>query len=404
MGNKKVGGWLPAVVLALICGAPLGQVDATTGDLRRIAHGNEQLALGIYENLSPQKGNLLFSPFSISTALAMAYAGARTETKAQMARVLHFDRSQDHLHAGLSMLSDHLQGDEGSGEPRLSLANALWGQREHEFLDEFLERINEHYDSGVRTLDFGRDTEQARRTINAWVADRTEQGISDLLREGDLDPDVALVLTNAVHFKASWAGRFDPNRTQLAPFNINAHEQVQVPMMQRVGRFGLAELDELDLLELPYAGERLSLVILRPKTADGLAALEASLDASSLESWLGQLRKGAVRVKLPRLELDSRCDLASTLRAMGMSDAFNPSRADFSGMTGKRGLFISLLMHQASMAVDEQGTEAAAGTAVVLKKGPHPPTFAADHPFMFLVREIQSGAILFMGRVVDPTG
>jgi serpin B len=404
MGKIKVGGLLTAVVLALFYGATLAQVEATTGDLQRITHGDEQFALDLYERLKSEEGNLLFSPYGISAALAMTYAGARMETEAQMARVLHFDLSQDRLHAAFSTLRAQLQITEGPEECQLSLANALWGQRESEFRDEFLELANEHYDAEIRTLDFESDMEQARRTINAWVADRTEHGIEELLLKEDLDPDVALVLTNAIHFRGSWAGQFDPSATQIAPFRVNRHDQVQVPMMQRVGRFGLATLDELDLVELPYSGDRLSMVILRPKAVDGLAKLEASVDASNLEQWLGQLRKETVRVRLPRLELDSRFDLAATLRAMGMSDAFSPASADFSGMTGRRELFISTVMHQARMEVDEHGTEAAAGTAVVLKKGPQPPTFAADHPFMFLIQDKQSGAILFMGRVVNPTG
>ena len=402
MRKNRVGRSFLAVALALACWATSAGVASTTEELQSIAHGNSAFALELYAALHTRQGNLFFSPYSLSAALAMAYAGARTDTEAQIARVMRFDLPQHRLHPAFSHLRDELKVAAGSEACRLSLANALWAQQGHEFLEEYSHLTHEQYDAGVQRVDFEQAPEQARRTINTWVADRTEGRIDELLQAADLKPAVALVLTNAIYFEGSWASPFDPRHTQAAPFRISPRERLGVPMMQRIGRFGFASLDALEIIELPYAGDRLSLVILLPKAVDGLAALESSLDATNLQHWLGQLRAEDVRVSLPRLEIESRFDLTSTLQAMGMSDAFSPTRADFSGMTGTRELFISMLIHQARMEVREEGTAAAAGSALVLKKGPQPTPFAADHPFLFLVRDRQSGSILFMGRVVNP--
>lgn len=378
--------------------------EPVSADLAAVAEGNVGFALDLYARLREEPGNLCLSPYSVSTALAMTYAGARGQTARQMADVLHFSLEPERLHPAFAtmMSSDESSGDEPGY--RLHVANALWGQQGHGFLERFLGLTREHYGAGFHEVDFVGATEQARHTINRWVENRTERRIRELLQQGNLDPATVLVLTNAIYFKGEWASRFDEEHTMEGAFHVDASDSVLVPMMHQLARLPLAILDDVDVLELPYVGDRLSMVLLLPKTVDGLGAVERSLGRENLDRWLGSLRPTAVRVSLPRFTVDTRFELAKVLAAMGMIDAFSAATADFSGMTGRRGLFISLVIHQAQVEVSEEGTEAAAGTAVVLKKGPRPAAFVADHPFVYLVRDRQNGSILFLGRVANPAG
>jgi serine protease inhibitor len=397
-----------AALLMAACGGPLwtcpnfALAGPTENDQHAVVAGNTEFALDLYARLSSEEGNLFLSPHSISTAVAMTYAGARGNTATQMAHVLHFPLEPERLHPALAELASSVKAAGADSRCTLHLTNALWGQQGYGFLDEFLALNRKHYDAAFREVDFVRETEQARQTINTWVAQHTQKVIKELLQNGDLDAADVLVLTNAVYFKGDWASRFDRELTQEAPFRISKDDQVVVPMMQQIRQFPFASGDDLDVLELPYAGDRLSMVFLLPKRVDGLMAVEGSLSTESIEQWLGALRQQPVRVSLPRFALSFRIDLAKTLAAMGMSDAFSGGRADFSGMTGRRDLFIGKVIHQAQMEVNEEGTEAAAATAVTMRKSPAIPTFVADHPFLFLIRDKQTGNILFMGRVVNP--
>ena len=397
------------VVLVAVWGRPLGASaitdpeKSTEGDVATVVDGSTEFALDLYARLRTEHGNLFLSPRSISTALAMTYAGARGETARQMATVLRLSTEQERLHPAFAALESSLDAAGNDAGCRLHAANALWGQQGAHFLDEFLAPTRKYYGAVLREVDFVQAADQARKTINAWVADQTRKKITELLRRGDLDPSTVLVLTNAVYFQGNWASRFDRGYTREAPFRINPQDQVVVPMMQQVRRFPFAQTDELDLLEMPYAGDRLSMVLLLPKKLGGLAALEDSLRRENLERWLGRLRQQPVRVSLPRFQLDARFDLSGTLAALGMPDAFSGRKADFSGMTGRRDLWIDAVIHQARVEVNEEGTEADAATAVVIKKGPPVPEFTADHPFLFLIRDRQTGSILFLGRVVNPT-
>lgn len=370
--------------------------------LDALVAGNTDFALNLYARLRTTDGNLFFSPYSVSTALAMTYGGARGETARQMAKVLHFPLDSKLLHAAFEelMSSDAAAADE-SGY-RLHLANALWGQQGENFLTEFLDLTSKHYGAGLREVDFRGNTEQVRRTINAWVDAQTQHEIKELLQKGNLEPTDVLVLTNAIYFKGDWASQFDKQLTKLAPFWLNGTDQVSVPMMYQLGRFKYATFDKFNLLELPYQGDRLSMVLISPKEKDGLSNLEESLNRDSIERWLRQQQEQPVRVTLPRFGLTSRVDLARTLETMGMTDAFSSAKADFSGMTGLRGLFIGMVIHEARVEVTEEGTEAGAATAVQIKKGPATAAFTADHPFLFLIRDNLSGSILFLGRVVNP--
>jgi serpin B len=372
--------------------------EAADADTATVVGGNTAFALELYARLRAEEGNLFLSPFSVSTALAMTWAGARGETEAQMARVLHFDLPQERLHRAFASLAELWQGDTPF---ELSVANALWGQQGSDFLDSFRAVTAEHYGAGFREVDFERAIEQAVKTINTWVADNTDQKIEELFRPGDLQPNTVLALTNAIYFKGTWVNRFDPDRTRDGRFRISSDESIEVPMMNRAGNYAYASTEDLALLAMPYEGDRLSMVILLPRTADGLAGVEESLTPENLEEWLGRLREKQIFLSLPRFKFGTRYDLTKTLPAMGMTDAFN-RRADFSGMNGEGGLFISRVVHQAEIEVNEEGTEAAAATGVGIGKTSMPPMFTVDHPFLFLIRDTQTGSILFIGRVVNP--
>jgi len=400
MRSVEVRGTLVAAAMVMVCGAAGAKSLSMDNEVRTVVGGNTAFACDLYHALEDREGNLLLSPHSISAALAMTYGGARGETEAQMAGVMHYDLSQGRLHPAFAALRDRLRT---AGEGQLGLANALWGQEGYHFLDEYLALTTDHYDAGFRTVDFERATEEARRTINAWMADHTGGRIEEILQPGDLGPATALALTNAVHFKGSWAARFDSRHTQEGTFRTAAGGEVGVPFMHQTRQFPCSIGEDLDVLEMPYERDLQSMVLLVPKGEGGLDALEASLSPENLEGWLSRLTEQPVQVKIPRFQAGSRFDLAQTLQAIGMTDAFQGGRADFSGMTGSKELFISTVIHQAEVEVDEEGTEAAAGTVVAMKRGPRPPQIAADRPFLFLIRDRETGSILFLGRVVDPS-
>jgi serpin B len=382
-------------------------------NLTDLVDGNSAFAFDLYQALregNEGDGNLFYSPHSISLALAMTYAGARGETERQMADVLHFTLSQDRLHPAFNSLDLELarrgEGAEGKDEDgfRLNIANALWGQDGYEFLPEFLDALAENYGAGLRLLDFASAPEESRVTINEWVSDQTEDKIRDLIPEGAIDPLTRLVLTNAIYFNAAWNHPFEESLTEDSSFDLLNGGEVSVPMMMQTESFGYAEGEGYQAVELLYAGRELSMVILLPKAGE-FEAFERSLDADRVDAIVETLAHREVALTMPKFEFDSHFSLSKSLAAMGMQDAFNDA-ADFSGMTGDRDLFISDVIHQAFVSVDEAGTEAAAATAVIMAElamPEEPVEFTADHPFIFMIRDIETGAILFVGRVVDPS-
>jgi len=384
-----------------------------------IVDGNNKFALELFAKLQSAKGNLFFSPYSISTALAMVRAGARNETESQMAGVLHFpvsvnrrtdstskslpDRQQFASSFGNIIKDLNNRGQKGGYT--LTVANALWGQKDYGFLQEFLELIETSYDGRLNEVDFVRATETARKTINAWVEKKTDDKIKNLISEGVLDSMTRLVLTNAIYFKGNWAKQFKENRTKDASFTLADGQKIDVATMNQKAEFGYMETDTFQALELPYVDEELSMVILLPKQFDALDKFEKTLVPENLTQWLAKIYKREVVVFVPKFKMTSQFSLASMLKSMGMKDAFS-SGADFSGINGKRNLFISAVIHKAYVEVNEEGTEAAAATGVVMKLtsiGPAPiSVFRADHPFLFLIRDNLSGGILFIGRVANP--
>ena len=426
---KKV--FLCLLVAALVsgvlaCAQPVAQVAAgeviqsekpritsphvSKTDVTTLVNGNSAFALDLYQVLRHEDGNLFCSPYSISLALAMTYAGARDETEKQMADTLHFSLPQEHLHPAFNSLDLELgkrgQGAKGKDEKgfRLNIVNAIWGQKDYRFLVSFLDILAENYGAGLRTLDFIGAPEESRVTINNWVSEQTEGRIEDLIPPGLIDELTRLVLTNAIYFNAAWLHPFDTDATQDGLFHLLDGSGVTVPMMRQKESFGYAEGRGYQAVELPYDGSELSMVVLLPASGQ-FKAFEDSLNAQQVNEIIGRLEPRRVSLTMPKFEFESSFNLKETLAGMGMPTAFSES-ADFSGMTGNRELFIADVVHKAFVSVDEAGTEATAATAVVMEMTAVPGTpveVTIDHPFVFLIRDIETGAILFVGRVVNPS-
>ena len=379
---------------------------ASAQEINSVIKANNQFAFDLYSKYKSKEGNIFYSPYSISSALAMTYAGARNNTAAQMENVLHFNLPQDQLHTAFSNLMQDLYASPKEDGYQLSIANALWGQKGYPFLDEFLNRIEESYKGGFNEVDFAGATEQSRQIINKWIEGKTKDKIKDLLSPGDINSLTTLVLTNAIYFKGTWDSSFKKQRTTDAAFTLLIGEDIKVPTMQQTKKFNYTEDEQMQILEMPYAGNRLSMVIFLPKKKDGIKQAEQALTINNIDHWLSSLSKQKVDVRIPRFKMTSKFYLGKVLGKMGMTDAFSLPPADFSGMTGKRDLYISKVIHKAFVDVNEEGTEAAAATAVVatteIRRIQEVKYFTADHPFIFVIRDIKSKSILFMGRVMDP--
>lgn len=384
-----------------------------------VAQAGDTFGLALYAQLAGQKGNVFFSPSSIHTALTMTYAGARNATAEQMQAVLALWRSpktptreavplpQAETHEVYKRFLETLRPGAEAGY-ELTVANALWGQKGYVWNEEFVKTTKDAYGAGLWVVDFAGGAEPARKAINAWVEKQTHEKIKDLLAPGTIDLMTTLVLTNAIYFKGVWAQPFEKADTQDAPFRLGSGRSVQAPLMHRKVFAGYAQAEGVQVLSLPYKGDELSMVVLLPRALDGLGALEKGLTGKTLEGLLAKRRDRGVEVYLPRFTMTCEFELARTLAGMGMVDAFDASKADFSGMDGKRGLFVSAVVHKAFVEVNEAGTEAAAATALpmpVAEPNPRPepdPIVRADHPFLFLIRHNATGAILFMGRLSEP--
>ncbi len=370
------------------------------------------LAVDLYTQLIEGDTNLVFSPYSVAIALAMTRIGAVGETAAQMDFVLHAELAGD-LNAGFNALDQTLATRSGE-RPRddgsvatieLDTANSIWGQAGFSFRDAFLQALAADYGAGMRVVDYVADTEAARGAINAWVAEQTRDRIPELIPTGVLDQLTRLVLTNAIYFKAPWQSRFFEEQTAEAPFHRLDGSEVSAPFMAQRTRFRYASGAGYQAVELPYEGRELAMAVIVPD-AGSFGEFERRLTAERLAEVLAKLEPAEIQLRFPRFEFRTQASLSEVLSALGMPIAFTAA-ADFSGMSEQgKDLLISEVVHEAFIAVDEEGTEAAAATAVAVSVEalpPEPIKLTVDRPFVFLIRDVELGVVLFLGRVVDPT-
>ncbi len=372
--------------------------DVSADEVASLARANAEFALDLYRQLSAVDGNIIVGPHSISTVLAMVYAGARGATADEMARVLHFDEAGTDLPKAFNALDLALAARSQATDVDLRLANVGFAQPGVAFLQTYLDTLSRDFGAPMAELDFG-DPERARQVINRWGAERTNGRITELFPPGGMDPGNILVLVNAISLDAEWSFQFDPQMTTTEMFRRPDGSRVPVPMMHFDWSLPLYWSPELAAVELPYGAGDLSMVVI--DTAD-LKAFEAGLNAARLESIFAEIDDGGLHMRLPRFGFKTHVDLDETLQAMGLVTAYG-SGADFSGMTGAPGPFISTVQHEAFVEVDEAGTEAGAlsGVGIAISHGP---TIEFNRPFFFVIRDRITSAILFLGRVTDPTG
>ena len=395
------------IVLVVFFFGTVGQIKAEENIMiKNIARDNTLFALDLYNQLKMTDGNLFFSPFSIFTALAMTWAGARENTAVQMAETLHFTEKPAQFHRAIGDLISQLNAVQKETDVELSIANAIWAQKGYQFLDEFFRIVQQSYQADLKQVDFSSAAESARQAINAWVEQQTNEKIKDLLPPKVLNALTRLVLVNAIYFKGFWDNQFKSRDTREMEFWLLTEDAVKVPMMHQEHQFGYWENDWLQIIEMPYKEESLSLIVLLPKEKTGITDLEQKLNFENMMAWQSRLRKRKVIVFFPKFKIESQFSLGQTLALMGMPDAFDPELADFSAMVGQKELYISAVIHKAFLEVNEEGSEAAAATGVVVSVtsiAPSPPIFKADHPFVFFIRDNKSQSILFLGRVLNPT-
>jgi serine protease inhibitor len=383
-----------SMVIAVInFGTPLAAFAKTKTDPKTLAENNNAFAFELYSKLQEQEGNLGVSPYSIFIGLAMLSIGARENTAAQIAHALHFSLAQQNLHPTCAVLISQLASGDTKGLYQLKVANALWAQKGYKFLNTFTYMLGKNYRTELHEVDFKDSTEDAWATLQAWVIQQTKNKITDYFSSELFDEETQLVLINAMYFNGKWANKFSSNQTKNIPFYLSKDTSIEVPIMHQKGNFRYGEDDGNQILELPYAGNGLSMLILLPREFDGLAALEKKLSPDKLRQW-SEYEASEVDVYLPRFTITGEFSLKETLAALGVTDAFSED-ADFSGMNGKKDLSLQAVLHKAVVEVREEGTKASvsSGTSEFVR------TFQADHPFLFLIKENRFGSLLFIGRI-----
>lgn len=392
-------------------------VGSTQQGIQQVVNANNQFAFDLYSELNKsQNGNIFYSPYSISAALAMTYEGAKGQTADEMKSVFHFPENNI-LRPNFAAIYNEI--NKGNNAYELRTGNALWAQYDYKFLEDYTSRVEKYYGGKVANLDFKTETEKSRQTINSFIEEQTNDRIKDLIPSGILDPMTRLVLTNAIYFKGTWEWEFDESDTREQDFKITSTNTVKIPMMYMKPdktTFNYADLEKLQILELPYKGEKISMLILLPKQGEDYdyetrerivsdyTLKDIEISSEKLNEYKSQMKETKLdSISLPKFEFDTKYFMKDTLSAMGMPTAFGA--ADFSGLDGTTNLQISQVIHQAFVKVDEKGTEAAAATAVIMEKTAMMPrnVFRADHPFIFAIQEKDTGNILFLGRMIDPT-
>ena len=382
------------------------EIDAA----KRFAKANNAFGFDIYNEIRSTPGNLAMSPTSLSIALAMTWAGAKGNTASEMRKVLHFESSPADVMNDSATLTKLLENP--SRGLTLSLANRLFGEKTYTFEKPYLDSTEKAFGASLEAVDFMKETEKARATINQWVEQKTEKRIVDLVPSGTLDKDTRLVLVNAVYFAADWQRPFDKNTTQPEDFTVSASSKVRAEMMRQTGTFKYGESNGTKLVEIPYKGGEMSMLIALPSDTNDIAKLEASLGADKLAEWQSAMKNERVALWMPKFEINpaKSTKLNDALKKLGMKSAFERKKADFTGIANPPSpdeqLMVSYVFHKAFVKVDEKGTEAAAASSVSLAaKGAaaRPTELKIDRPFVYFIRDEKTGLVLFMGRVSDPT-
>ncbi len=391
---------------------PVAPTDpAAAAQAIKLAASSNAFGFDLLKKTEGKNQNLAMSPASLTLALAMTWGGAQGDTASEMAKVLHLSGTPDEVMLGGGKLAADLQ--DGSRTITIRIANRLFGEKTYAFEQPFLDATKKYYGAGLEPLDFKTGAEKSRGAINGWVESQTEKRIRDLIPSGGVDDTTRLVLTNAIYLLGDWAQPFKKEATSQAKFTNASGKSVECDMMHQTESFGLAAADGARVLELPYQGGAVSMLVVLPDDAKGLGAIEAKLDAAKLDTWARAMKPTSVRVALPKFEIDPAASLSvgAMLKELGMPSAFS-RKADFRKIANPKnadeGLMISAVFHKAFVKVDEKGTEAAAASAVVMaEKGAAMPAagveFTADHPFLFVVRDRATGLVLFVGRVADPS-
>lgn len=399
------------LILMVILAFPiLAPATENTSNVENLVRDNSAFAIDLYKRLCTRTGNISVSPYSISASLAMICAGAQGNTRKQMAEALRFSLEQKSIDPAFGSLRLTLKNLEDNGGVSLIVANSLWPQKGYDILPEYRNLLKTCYGALITSVDYQRQPGQTIETINNWVDETTQGKIKDIVAPDTINATTKLVIANAICFKGKWERKFEADLTKNSPFSISLENSVQAPMMTHTALFNYADLESLQILEMPYVGKELSMIVLLPKEPDGIKLLERDLSNENLNLWKNKMASSNVLIYFPKFELTSTFYLADTLVSMGMVDAFSAKDANFSGIALRTNepLYLSSVIHKAFLEVKEEGTEASAATLLSVPDGmsikePRIPVFRADHPFIFLIQENHTGTILFMGRVSEPS-
>lgn len=390
-------------ILIIVTSLLILENTAVSQELEDVVKGNNEFTFDLYDQINDKEENVFFSPYSISSALAMTYNGARGKTKEEMAEVLNFGQSRWKLSENYSGLNKHIKGL-SSDKIQLNIANSIWGQQDYSFEKYFLELNKKHYGAGIKQVNFKENHKAIRKEINKWVEEKTNQKIKDLIKPNVLDHMTRMVLVNAIYFNGKWEHPFKKENTFEDKFYIYSKCETKTEFMYQKLSLQYHEDDIAQVVEIPYSGKTLSMMVILPKEKYGMEKLESYLDNKLYKNYNKSLSTYKVELTFPKFELKDDYQLNDPLKNMGMKRAFGEG-ADFSGMTGSKDLFINNVVHKTYVKVNEEGTEAAAATGVVMRKTSaimETKEFKADHPFIFIIKDNKNDTILFMGRIMNP--
>ena len=391
----------------------INSASADDSNLKLLAESNLTFGINMYQQLKKPNASVVFSPLGIYVALAMVNDGAEGETATQMNEVLRSARGLD-IHQGIKNVNVLIKNMQKDGQVDIATAMSIWPDRDYHFLDRYLLLLKDTYGAQTETVDYKKETtrEQALIKINRWVEEKTKDRIKNLISKNMLDADTRMVLVNAIYFKGNWETMFDKAATRKLPFHKDDGSDVPADFMNRTGVFGYTEIEKAQMLEMPYKGGKITMVMVLPNSSSTIKQIEDMMSAVQLKGWILNMQYRKVEVVIPKFQLDYGAVLNGPLESLGMKLAFDKKRADFSGMDGCNAqkcdhwLYVSKAVHKAFISVDEEGSEAAASTAVHMAEltsvGPSTPVFKADHPFLFIIREKENGVVLFMGKFAAP--